>query len=105
MIFANEVTSVPSQSHGRAANLAPDRDIMTMTVGGSPIKGGPGKDPTAEGALSVLSASSAWTKEGSRSGLRWLSTPTPKDMPRLMGYTLGLRPVAVEVKVPLSRRA
>jgi hypothetical protein len=34
--LTNEVASVPFQRHGRAANLAPDRGIMTMTVGGSP---------------------------------------------------------------------
>lgn len=41
--LTNELTTVPSPGDGRAANLAPDRGIMTMTVGGSPIKGG--KDP------------------------------------------------------------
>lgn len=43
--LTNEVTTVSSPGHGRAANLAPDRGIMTTTVGGSPIKGG--KDHSA----------------------------------------------------------
>lgn len=57
--LTNEVTTVPSPGHGRAANLAPDRGIMTMTVGGSPIKGG--KDPAL--AASPTPRPAAWTKE------------------------------------------
>lgn len=60
--LTNEVTTVPSPGDGRAANLAPDRGIMTMTVGGSPIKGG--KDPMPNASPPPPPPSCRpWTKE------------------------------------------
>lgn len=78
--LTNEMTNHPIPGDGRAANLAPDRGIMTMTVGGSPIKGG--KDPTA-GHHPPPPSPAAWTKE---------ILANPPISSRLIGDTLDARP-------------